>query len=369
MSWVTPLLLFGIGDSILGFLDTLMTPIYGAISGILMVAYRLLSPVFGEGSGMAWALGIMALTVVIRTLLIPLFVKQINSARSMQLLGPKQKALQEKYGADRERLGQETMKLYQSEGVNPMASCFPLLLQMPITIGLFQVLNSASHGQAKGYFFEQNPDLVKSMMESSLFGAKLAGTAFPFVPFGATQILALLLVAAMTAILFVTQLQLMSKNMPPEAMTGPLAQQQKMMLYLFPFMYIFMGMSIPIGVLLYWTTSNLWTLGQQYYIIHNNPTPNTPAYLAWEDRMRAKGKDPRVIEAQRLAKRTGRKVTATAAAGEPQDPTPTEGGSTAPRPQVQRQQIQRQQPRNQSRSNRRRVTPPESTTNKEGATE
>lgn len=347
--WLTPLLLFGIWDSILGFLDAMMWPIYGAVSGILVGAHRVLSPIFGADSGLSWALGIMALTVVIRTLLIPLFVKQINSARNMQLIQPKVKALQEKYGADRERLGQETMKLYQSEGVNPMASCFPLLLQMPIFIGLFNVLNAASRGQAKGYFFEQNPDLVNSMMQSSVFGAKLAGTAFPFIPFGPTQVLALLLIASMTAILFVTQLQLMSKNMPPEALTGPFAQQQKLMLYLFPVMYVFMGMSIPIGVLIYWTTSNLWTLAQQYYIIHNNPTPNTPAYLAWEDRMKAKGLDPRVIEAQRIAKRTGRKTPPPV---ETQDPKGADG--SVAQPQVQRQQIQRQQPRNQSRSTRRK---------------
>ena len=213
-SWLTPLLLFGIGDSILGFLDALMTPLYAAVSGILAGAYRLLSPVFGEGSGLSWTLGIVGLTVAIRTLLIPLFVKQINSARNMQLIQPKVKLLQDKYGADRERLGQEMMKLYQSEGVNPMASCFPLLLQMPIFIALFNVLNAAARGTPKGYFFEQAPELATSMAQASLFGARLAGTAFPFVPFGATQVLALLLIAGMTGILFVTQLQLMSKNMP-----------------------------------------------------------------------------------------------------------------------------------------------------------
>ena len=364
-SWLTPLLLFGIGDSILGFLDALMTPLYAAVSGIIAGAYRLLSPVFGEGSGLSWTLGIVGLTVAIRTLLIPLFVKQINSARNMQLIQPKVKLLQDKYGADRERLGQEMMKLYQSEGVNPMASCFPLLLQMPIFIALFNVLNAAARGTPKGYFFEQAPELATSMAQASLFGARLAGTAFPFVPFGATQVLALLLIAGMTGILFVTQLQLMSKNMPPEALTGPFAQQQKMMLYLFPVIYAVTGVSIPIGVLVYWMTSNLWTLAQQYYIIHNNPTPNTPAYIDWEERMKAKGLDPRVIEAQRLAKRTGRKVQPATT-----DAQPTAGdGSAAPAPGVQRQQIQRQQPRNQSRESRRKNIPGQPATEQEGTGE
>ncbi len=103
----------------------------------------------------------------------------------------------------------------------------------------------------------------------------------------------------MTGILFVTQLQLMRKNMPPEALTGPMAQQQKMMLYMFPAIYAIGGVSIPIGVLIYWLTTNLWTMGQQYLLIHNNPAPGTPAYVDWEERMRAKGLDPDAIAAKR----------------------------------------------------------------------
>ncbi len=342
------LLPLNIWDSIAAFFDQMMWPLYAAVSAILVGAYRVLSHVTGAGSGITWALAIMTLTVCIRILLIPLFVKQINSARNMQLVQPKVKVLQEKYGADRERLGQEMMKLYRDEGVNPMASCFPVLLQMPIFISLFQVLNAASRGVAKGYFFERSPELVTSMQEANLFGATLAGAAMPFTPFGATQIVAIVLILLMTGILFITQLQLMSRNMPPEALQGPFAQQQKMMLYLFPLMYMFFGVSIPIGVLLYWATSNVWTLGQQYYIIRNNPTPNTPAYIEWEERMIAKGRDPRQIEAERIAKRTGRKVQPAPAA-----PTADENGSD--RPRVQRQQIKRQQPRNQSRQARRRA--------------
>jgi YidC/Oxa1 family membrane protein insertase len=114
---------------------------------------------------------------------------------------------------------------------------------------------------------------------------------------------------AMTGVLFMTQLQLMSRNMPPEAMTGQFAQTQKMMLYLFPVMYLVGGVSIPIGVLVYWLTSNLWTLGQQYLLMHNNPTPNTPAYIDWEERMIRKGKDPKMIQAERIAKRQKRPAT------------------------------------------------------------
>jgi len=338
------------------FLNSIMTPLYGAVSGILVAAHAVWAPVFGSGSGVTWVMAIVSLTVVIRTLLIPLFVKQINSARNMQLIQPKIKALQDKYGADREKLGQETMKLYKEEGVNPAASCLPLLLQMPIFFALFNVLNGvARNGQAVGYFFEQNPDLAKSLQASDVFGAKLAGMFFPISPFGATQITALVLMLGMTGVLFMTQLQLMSKNMPPEALTGPFAQQQKMMLYFFPVIYLVTGVSIPVGVLVYWLTSNLWTLGQQYLLIHNNPTPNTPAYIEWEERMIRKGRDPKMIQAERIAKRQKRPATAPVAAATTSDDGPTDGKPTVKRQQVQRQQIQRQQPRAGSRSTRKKT--------------
>ncbi len=285
------------------FFNTVMQPLYYAVSWVLTTFHSLFSLFLEPASGVAWALSIVLLTVVVRTALIPLFVKQINSARNMQLVGPKAKALQEKYGHDRERLGQETMKLYKEEGVNPMASCLPLLLQMPIFLSLFWVLNNAAHGQPMGIFIDR-PDLMAQLQNAELFGARISGTFWPMADgWGGTQTLAAVLVVLMSVVLFITQLQLMRKNMPPEALTGPMAQQQKMMLYLFPAMYLFMGVNIPIGVLIYWLTTNVWTMGQQYILIHNNPAPNTPAYIDWEERMRAKGKDPDEIAAKRRGAR------------------------------------------------------------------
>lgn len=351
-------------DDFMGMLGAMMTPLYWAVSGILVGFHSLLSTFMNPDWGGTWALSIVLLTVVIRTALIPLFVRQINSARNMQMLAPKQKALQDKYGHDRERLGQETMKLYKEEGVNPMASCLPLLLQMPIFLSLFYVLNSVSRAQnaseVSGYFLQSNPELVTSLQNATLFGARISSTFLPIEGgFGPTQWVTATLVVLMTVVLFITQLQLMRKNMPPEALTGQMAQQQKMMLYIFPFMYLIMGVNIPIGVLLYWLTTNLWTMGQQYILIHNNPAPNTPAYLDWEDRMRAKGKDPDLIAAKRRGQKSAPATTtdpgkiARQGSGS-QDPigsSPT--GDDAAVPTVQRQVIQRQQPRKSSRSARK----------------
>ena len=106
--------------------------------------------VLGPANGWAWVLSIVGLTLVIRAALIPLFVKQIKSSRNMQLLQPKVKELQKKYGHDRERLAQETMALYKETGTNPFASCLPILLQMPIFLALFRLIDNAAEGHPQG---------------------------------------------------------------------------------------------------------------------------------------------------------------------------------------------------------------------------
>lgn len=353
ISLLIPLALW---DDIVNAFNAAMMPLYWAVSGILVGFHWLLSTFMDPDSGWTWATSIVLLTMVIRTALIPLFVKQINSSRNMQLLQPKVKALNEKFGHDRERLGQETMKLYKDEGVNPMASCMPLLLQMPIFLALFYVLNTVASGNALGYFFDVNPELVKSLQNATIFGAPISGRFLPVDTFGATQMVALVLVVLMTVVLFITQLQLLRKNMPPEALTGPMAQQQKMMLYMFPVIYAVGGVSIPIGVLIYWLTTNLWTMGQQYILIHNNPAPGTPAYVDWEERVRAKGLDPDEVAAKRRgAKRSAPVVgEATTVARQGTESTPATPVEDDGAPTVQRQVIQRQQPRRDSRSRRKK---------------
>src|SRR6187431_604503 len=108
--------------------------------------------------GAAWALSIIGLTLVIRAALIPLFVKQIKASRNMQLIQPKVKELQKKYGHDRERLAQETMKLYKDSGTNPFASCLPILMQMPIFFALFRLIDNAAKGNPKGILTQEQAD-------------------------------------------------------------------------------------------------------------------------------------------------------------------------------------------------------------------
>lgn len=359
---IDPLVPLDIFSDFMGLLSAMMQPLYAAVSGIVVFSHWLLSHILDPNSGVTWALAIIMLTVVIRTLLIPLFVKQINSARAMQTLQPRLAALQKKYGANRERLSQETMKMYREEGVNPMASCLPVLLQLPIFLALFRVLEGVASGHVRGYFFQQNPDLVLSLQNAHLFGAGLANRVFPLTPFGSTQVVGIILVVAMVGVFIVTQLQLTRKNMPPESLVGQAAQMQKMMLYFFPVIYAMSSVVIPIGVLVYWLTSNVWTMGQQSILIRNNPAPNTPAYIDWEERMRARGKDPDAIVKARAEKRSRVKKAPVATTSSSPEQSSEEPKVT--RQQVSRQTVRttedgrrvvgRQQPRQQSRAARKK---------------
>jgi YidC/Oxa1 family membrane protein insertase len=314
----------------------IMVPLYYIISAVLLGWHKLFDILgLDPKGGLSWALSIIGLTLVIRAALIPLFVKQIKSSRNMQLLQPKVKELQKKYGHDRQKLAEETMKLYKDAGTNPFASCLPILLQMPIFFALFRLLSQAAkadkpHGfltAAKAHEFGHAKIFGSLPIDGNFWDSRTWGPT----PHAGVMIVAAILVLAMTATTFTTQRQLMAKNMPAEAMSGPYAQQQKMLLYILPVAFGLGGIAFPIGVLLYWTTSNLWTMGQQFYVIRNNPAPGTPAFQAKQDRDKAK------------AARHGHTVTETITEAAPE---PEQRPST------------RQQPKRQSRAQRRTTPKP-----------
>ena len=267
-------------------MSLIMTPLYYAVSAILLGWHWLFDQVGALSDGWTWMLAIVGLTATIRALLIPLFVRQIKSSRNMQLLQPQIKELQKKYGHDRQRLAEEQMKLWKETGTNPFASCLPLLLQMPIFFALFSVINKAAHGQPRGLLTQAD---AASLRDAVFLGGRIAET-FMHSAHLETKIIAAFLVVAMCATQFVTQRQLMAKNMPPDALTGPYAQQQKMLLYILPVVFAVSGVAFPIGVLIYWTVSNLWTMGQQFYVIRRNPAPGTPAFHAKQLRDAKHGK-------------------------------------------------------------------------------
>jgi YidC/Oxa1 family membrane protein insertase len=256
------------------------------VSWILVQFHNVFGALFGETSGVSWVLSIVGLVVVIRILLIPLFVRQIKSQRNLQLLQPKIKEIQQKYAGDRERQSQEMMALYKETGTNPLASCLPILAQAPIFFALFRVLQyGVAQGQAYGVMDQATAQQAQdaTIWDVPLYATftNAAETANPLH----THILTAVLIVLMTATTFITQRQLIVKN---SAKDNPMVQQQKILLYVFPVIFAVTGINFPVGVLVYWLTTNLWSMGQQFYVIRNNPQPGTPAYEAWENRQAAK---------------------------------------------------------------------------------
>jgi YidC/Oxa1 family membrane protein insertase len=241
-----------------------------------------------DGSGWTWALSIVGLVVVIRIILIPLFVKQIKASRGLQLIQPELKKIQAKYKGktdpdSRQKMTQETMALYKESGTNPFSSCLPILLQAPIFFALFRVLNGHS---AIGPL---TTNLRAQLNASTLFGSPLSDTFLKSDQIG-TKVLTIVLIVLMSASTFTTQRQLMMKNMPASALDNPFAQQQKVLLYVLPLVFAVSGVNFPIGVLLYWLTTNVWSMGQQFYVIRRMPAPGSPAEKALNERRAKRGK-------------------------------------------------------------------------------
>jgi len=279
-----------------------VTPFYEAIAWLVVhIHSAITAPIFGTNNGWAWALSIVLLTVAMRLLLFPLFVKQIRNQRAMQLLQPKMKELQAKYKNDKEKLNQEMMALWKEHGANPFSGCLPLLLQIPVFFALFRVLNSIKpmggitpgtdctlrENVAKCFegHYGISRDLVQSAASSKIFGVPISAAfdssrdALHLVGGSptSTKVLTVVLIVAMGLSTFFTQRQLMARN-KASGQDNPLAQQQKILLYVLPLTFAIFGYRFPMGVLLYWLTTNLWSMGQQHVVIGRmNAAAATPA--------------------------------------------------------------------------------------------
>jgi YidC/Oxa1 family membrane protein insertase len=284
--------------------DHLLSPLIWVVSWIVVQFHKLFSLVFLADSGWAWGLSIVFLTVLIRAALIPVFVKQIKSMRAMQAIQPEVKKLQNKYKAELERAKldpvkkrevqqrqqRDTMALYKEHGTNPFASCLPLLVQTPFFGALYRMLYMVAGGTS---IYFMTPALVKSANKAHIFGApisahfqtseallKQVGSSTSDVK---TVIILMTIVYVATA--FITQRQMLLKNSAPD---NPMVQQQKMMMYIMPVMMAFFCFIAPLGVLIYLLTTNFWTMGQQFFVIHNSPLPGSKAHEAHLQRKAAK---------------------------------------------------------------------------------
>ena len=283
---------------------------------LILVSFHSLFTLLGlpAASGLSWVLAIIGLVLVVRAALIPLFVKQIKSQRNMMLVQPELQKLQKKYKGkndrdSREKFAKEQMDLYKRTGSNPLSSCLPILVQIPIFTGLFFTLSDAQN--RKSGVGLMNSELAVQFSEASLFGAKLSET-FLTATNVAVQILAGVMVILMSATQFITQKQIIAKNQNPDVQNSQYMQTQKILLYVFPLIFVISGVSFPIALVFYWLTSNFWTMGQQFIVIRNMPTEGSPAYHARIERLAKKGKLPKELQAKRDAEEAAQAAAETA---------------------------------------------------------
>jgi YidC/Oxa1 family membrane protein insertase len=249
-------------------------PLYAIVGSVLSFLHRFISPITDNGGGVTWAISIVMLTILVRLLVFPLFVKQIRSQRSMTKLQPHIKALQEKYKGDRQGLGEATMKLYKEKGVNPISGCLPLILQAPAFIALYGTLSQIAR-KASGV--PGMSDAVASQgSRAKIFGTPIAAGFNAKAVAEATQasltsinLVTSIMILLMGASTFFSARQMMARATKQGTSTGMNTGQQKMMLYMMPAMLILFGFiaHFPLGVLIYMLTSNLWTFGQQHFVI------------------------------------------------------------------------------------------------------
>jgi len=291
-------------------LGTILWPIKWVVEAILVAFHTLWTSIgLYQGAGLTWVLSIVGLVLVIRAALIPIFVRQIKSQRRMLEVAPQLKKIQDKYKGkkdqfSREAMSRETMALYKKTGTNPLSSCLPLLIQMPIFFSLFSVLSNAQHPTHPAGIGLLNQQLSESFGTSSLFGIAPLHEAFSTATTPAVQIIAVVMVILMTGSQFITQLQIMSKNQSAEMKASPTYRQQRILLYLLPLVFAFSGFTFPLGVMFYWLVSNFWTMVQQFLVIRNMPTPGSEAALAREARL-AKRQLRRPAIAEELAPEGG----------------------------------------------------------------
>jgi YidC/Oxa1 family membrane protein insertase len=321
---------------------TILWPIRWLVEVVLVSWHWIFSHIgLDPNGGLTWVLSIVGLVVVVRAALIPVFVRQIKNQRKMLEVAPQIKKIQDKYKGKRDQLSREAMsremmEFYKETGTNPLSSCLPLLIQLPIFGALFAVLNNAQHGKVGVGML--NSALSKSFGGASLFNFAPLHDSFqsamnhaggPVVP---VMIVAAVMVALMVGSQFYTQLQIMSKNISDETKNSPQFRQQRTLMYFLPFIFLFSGFAFPLGVMFYWLTTNIWTMVQQFLVIRSMPTPGSEAARLREERL-------------------ARKRDALIAAGKLQVAAPVvEGGEAV----VTRVNTQRQQPVSSRRKKKRR---------------
>ncbi|NVN49406.1 membrane protein insertase YidC [Mycolicibacterium hippocampi] len=261
--------------------------IYYPVSAIMWVWYKAFAFLLGPSNFFAWALSVMFLVFTLRVILYKPFVRQIRTTRQMQELQPQIKALQKKYGKDRQRMALEMQKLQKEHGFNPILGCLPMLAQIPVFLGLYHVLMSFNRTQTGigrlGLSVEENRSLgnyffsatdVGHFLDANLFGAPLGATMIQqhgldaYTEFYRPAVIAVgvpIMIAAGIATYFNSRASVARQT--PEAAANPqTAMMNKLALYVFPLGVVVGGPFLPLAIIMYWLANNIWTFGQQHYV-------------------------------------------------------------------------------------------------------
>ena len=272
--------------------DAMLHPFAWAISYVWVWIHDLLVLLgMSSGSGMAWVLSIVLLTILVRIAIIPLFLKQIRSSRAMQAIQPEMRKIQEKYKGkkdqvSRQKMMEETQALQRKHKVSPFASCLPMLVQMPVLFGMYRAIIAVSsisagtytyRGEATDHLGPLTASVSEEIVNSTVFGVPLSHTLRE--SFGQPSVVAVFVAAIvlMVALQFFSMRLSFSRNMPDMG-DNPMAQSQRTMMYIMPAMFIVSGAFFQMGVVIYTVTASFWALAQSFWTIKVMPTPGSPAY-------------------------------------------------------------------------------------------
>lgn len=305
---------FFLDASFWGWLYRILRPVEWLMTQILAFFHKIFVFLGFSSVGISWILSIVLLVIVVHAGLLPIYLRQMKNMGQMQALQPKIMKIQNKYkgrkdAASREARNKELMRVYKENNTSPVGGSFMLMLiQGPVFMCMFYVLSvipfiAAGKHEPLGAF---NQAEAKDFAKTDIFGLHISDTFGSASVYG--RVIIVIFIAAMCFAMWFMQFNNMRKNMPESALEGPQKKVQQMMLWVFPFMYIFSGLTFPFAVLVYWLTNNVVNLARSIWQIYVMPTPNSPAAKAKEERDYKKENDRRLragqlsIEEERLAK-------------------------------------------------------------------
>jgi YidC/Oxa1 family membrane protein insertase len=261
---------------------SILNPLYEAVAWVIMQIHAVLAVPFGASSGWAWGLSIVFLVLLMRLIMVPLFVKQVNAQRKMQSHMPQLQELKKRYKSDKQKLNEETMKFYRENGINPLSGCLPLVAQLPLFFALFSVLRAISNWQpGHPAPYGLTTAVVQSARDARIFGASLADKFLFPLPHEtwSARLVILLFVLVSACTTFLTMRQSARRGMMQQGAMdpdNPAANMQKYMMYIAPF-FALSGLYWQFGLVIYWVTTNVWTLGQQHILFRNLPIVGSDA--------------------------------------------------------------------------------------------